>query len=195
MTASMSTLETQFPVSAGTDILTVTRPNGDRTITYITDDPYPSDGDWDWFTEDGEQFREYSTQWDRDEFIERIVAMGVPVGRVFVVNKYDHSAVHYSIAGTVGYVDARWDAAPKGVYVSPAWVEPGNRVESANQRLDTYSQWCNGWVYGVASETYTPDGELVEDEACWGFIGDDEARAVAKERHESSARTADGVAA
>ena len=46
----------------------------------------------------------------------------------------------------------------------------------AKSVLDEYEKWCNGDVYGVCTEVFArpdedSDYELISDESCWGFIG------------------------
>jgi hypothetical protein len=55
------------------------------------------------------------------------------------------------------------------------WVDdPDRRTEIARSLLDTYTSWCNGDVWGVCHFVIDPDtGETVEDDACWGYIGDE----------------------
>lgn len=43
----------------------------------------------------------------------------------------------------------------------------------AKSVLDEYQKWCNGEVYGVVIETFDEDGEHIDTESCWGFIGDE----------------------
>ena len=54
--------------------------------------------------------------------------------------------------------------------------------ELAEEALEQYNAWLSGDCYGVCVEVYKlededdEDGELVEDEACWGFVGSDFAK-------------------
>ena len=54
--------------------------------------------------------------------------------------------------------------------------------ELAEGALEQYNAWLSGDCYGVCVEVYKlededdEDGELVEDEACWGFVGSDFAK-------------------
>ena len=150
-------------------------------------------GDYDWM--EGDSFREFRTEWDRDAYVTELKADGVDERRIFIVDKYDHSAVHYSVANTAPYPDRRWDVAPCGVFVIDAEGESGwpidgytdadgtfhSPVEMANSLLDEYSNWCNGYVYGVIVESFPTmahyetaqmDGDDgTEEESVWGLIG------------------------
>lgn len=45
--------------------------------------------------------------------------------------------------------------------------------ELAEQALDSYNAWLSGDCWGTCVETYDENDELVEDDACWGFVGGD----------------------
>lgn len=150
-------------------------------VGYLNHDPEPIE--WDAFGyEDGnDDFQEFRSESARDEFIDEQKREG----RVcFIVNKYDHGQVHYSIAGSRTYPDMRWDVAPSGVFVpceenqerfKRGEVTEAHLKEWANGTLDAYSDFCNGATYGCCVDTFElqDDGsfEKVDEEACWGFIG------------------------
>lgn len=152
--------------------------------------------DYEWM--EGDSFREFRTEWDRDAYIEELKAEGVDPRRIFIVDKYDHSAVHYSVADTAPYPDRRWDVAPCGVLVvdrdgEMGWPLDGytdndgkfhSSTDNANALLDDYSSWCNGYVYGYVVTKFPTiahyetakinegdDGDVVD--SCWQFIGYD----------------------
>lgn len=56
--------------------------------------------------------------------------------------------------------------------------------ELAEDALEQYNAWLSGDCYGVCVEVYKlededdEDGELVEDDACWGYVGSDYAEEV-----------------
>lgn len=58
----------------------------------------------------------------------------------------------------------------------PAWRgevgAPDDCADQCKGACELYGQWAWGDVYGV-SEIFRPDGEEVEDGACWGFYGSD----------------------
>jgi hypothetical protein len=47
--------------------------------------------------------------------------------------------------------------------------------ELAKQAADLCTDWCNGNCYGVVVVTYDKDGNEIEHDSCWGFVGDDHA--------------------
>ena len=59
-------------------------------------------------------------------------------------------------AGMPAWNNGRWTAA---------------RQLAANA-AESYTDYCNGNAYGVIVAVYNMDGDLVEDDACWGFLGD-----------------------
>jgi hypothetical protein len=44
-------------------------------------------------------------------------------------------------------------------------------VECARQALETFNEWLIGNCYGVCIEVFDADGEQIETDACWGYIG------------------------
>jgi len=69
------------------------------------------------------------------------------------------------------------DSARVFVAATPEWRErAGAPLETCERQCkaaaDTWAAWAWGDVYGV-SEITGPDGEEIEDGACWGFYGAD----------------------
>jgi len=88
-----------------------------------------------------------------------------------------------------------------GYYIVPEDVE--NVLDYADSALETYSQWCNGDVYGICIWSYTRDfaeydvdgngvpGEFTdweepEREECWGFFGYDYAEKELQEQFDAT---------
>lgn len=46
-------------------------------------------------------------------------------------------------------------------------------VEMAEDALESYNAWASGDCYGVVVQTHGMDGELINEDACWGYIGGD----------------------
>jgi hypothetical protein len=46
-------------------------------------------------------------------------------------------------------------------------------VVCARQACETYTDWCNGSVYGVVVEVFDANDEVIDElqDACWGYIG------------------------
>lgn len=57
-------------------------------------------------------------------------------------------------------------------------------TECAEQCLETYNSWCSGDIWGVCTDV-VEDGKIVEDHACWGYIGREHAEQSLKEEMES----------
>jgi len=148
-----------------------------RGIWAVADDE-PRDYDW----MDGDSFQEFRSEEARDNYIESKVSEGVSRDHIFIVDKYDHSSVHYSVKDTAAYPDRQFDVAPSGVLILDAKGE--NEAlgavfdnESANATLKDYTEYANGNVYGIASALFDKNGEMThETEVVWGYIGTDYAQ-------------------
>ena len=60
----------------------------------------------------------------------------------------------------------------------PAWNN-GRRTAArklAANAAESYTDYCNGNAYGVIVAVYNMDGDLVEDDACWGYLGSEYAK-------------------
>jgi len=125
------------------------------------------------FAED-DSFTVFRSEAERDSFIEQQVADGVPRDNIFIIDKFDHSSVHYSVQDTAAYPDRRWDVAPSGVFVSKETDERYKpTVDSVNDIMNDYSNWSNGDTYGIITGLYSAEGEELEAEEIWGFVGSD----------------------
>jgi len=81
------------------------------------------------------------------------------------------------------------DSPVAGDYIGVTFDQPSTRrmtgVESADIELalsvevDEWSAWARGDCYGYVVERATGDDEWEQTDSCWGFIGDDYARAEA----------------
>lgn len=112
----------------------------------------------------------------------------------FPLSYFEHGLCRWSLAGEMdGAPDFRWDgvriAGFLEVVVSDSergwWDEqtPEFKVEVARGFVETYTEWCNGEVYGytlervkeeVCSLGFTHELQGDEDlDSCWGFIGFD----------------------
>jgi hypothetical protein len=45
--------------------------------------------------------------------------------------------------------------------------------ELAKDAAEQYTDWCNGNCFGVVVVTYDKEGNEIEHDSCWGFVGDD----------------------
>jgi hypothetical protein len=116
--------------------------------------------------------------------------------RMFWIEKYEHGVVNCAPTGHSSQVDRQWDVAP-GVAILTIpddWCDtdtPEGLFSAASKVCASFTAWCNGWVYGVVHETFRhveeSDGsehwERVDDEACWGYIGEEFAENVLTGEH------------
>lgn len=152
--------------------------DGVYRVVYATRDETAQDVD----VLDTNIFQVFRTEWDRDAFIEEKVAEGHSRDDIFIIDKYDHGSVHYSISNTKSYPDQQWDVAPCGVFVHVP--DPDNTMtqeekrEYVNNVMDEYSEVSNGNVYGVIEEYVDDYGDSLgrEGEQSWGYVGLDETR-------------------
>lgn len=94
------------------------------------------------------------------------------VGLAFWLSYYEHGSCVWALL----------DQAPKcrfdGTRIAGllVWGQPPKdmgaktyeaRAKDAAAFLDTYTKWCNGWVYGYSIDD--PEGKV--DGGCWGFYG------------------------
>jgi hypothetical protein len=100
-----------------------------------------------------------------------------------MLDVYDHSGQAWSISG--GGMQCRWDTSSG----AGAWVPDKcllDQIESdvkagkdrrtqcklyAGQFLDTYNDIISGNVYGCVVEWFDENGEPIDRDDCWGFIG------------------------
>jgi hypothetical protein len=134
---------------------------------------------------------EFRSEMERDEYMEEMAKEGEIC---FVVDKYEHGNVHYSIEATGSYPDRRWDVAPCGVYVLDADtkerlksgdIDEEQVREITNSLLDNFSDFCNGDGYGCTVEKFEKneegDWEQKSEDSCWNFIGRSHAEQSLKE--------------
>lgn len=105
----------------------------------------------------------------------------------YLVNKYAHGNVHYSISGTKTYPDEQWDVSRGcGVFIPCDYIQKEFKkmkkshgegeayehfIKDSNSVLNSYSDWCNGEVYGYSVIILDKDGHEIDCDECWGFIG------------------------
>lgn len=163
------------------------------TLGYLAHDSCPSDF---WEDDDGAgEYRAFARGDDPNAMMEEIRASG----RIaFFVERYSHGLDHYSAAGSHGYPDRQWDVGCVGL-ITPCQdaqdrfntlreaegeeVARAEVLRDTNAVLQSYSDHCNGNVYGVVVETWRIEGQHVralDSEECWGHIGTDHALAELK---------------
>jgi hypothetical protein len=130
-------------------------------------------------------FKEFSNVSDRDNFLATLKKSSL----FYLVDKYQHGNVHYSVSNTRDYPDSRWDVsygcavfipcndiqeqykkAKKKMSVAEAKKK---FINDSNAVLNSYSDYCNGQVYGYSIVTYDKKGKVLSEDECWGLIGYD----------------------
>ena len=113
---------------------------------------------------------------------------------------FEHGQCIWGVAGTLTNTpDFRWD----GVGYAGIWVpdkcclthiqgsDPSEdkrkleAIECAKQACEEYTSWCNGECYGIIIAWYDAEGDLLNTDACWGYIGWKYADTQLKEDFES----------
>lgn len=96
---------------------------------------------------------------------------------------YEHGGQVWSLSGDG--MQCRWDTSNRaGVFVPDTCLRDQldsdekngkDRVAQARvyckQFLESYNSIINGDVYGCVVETFDLEGEQVDEDACWGFVG------------------------
>lgn len=154
------------------DPVVTKREDGTYTVAYAVLDTDP--GGYSPLDDDEAiTFKEFTTEWDRDDFI---ASFDTDKYAVFVVDHYEHSGHHYSLAGTVAYHHGAWDTRPSCVLVLDKSVIGGDAdfdyEAAAKSWLSEYNSWVSGDVYGIVRQDFTAEGDVLGDtEHVWGFIG------------------------
>lgn len=148
-----------------------------------------------WFLDQANELGLLDEDGDRSavEFTEVIAKLNERPGkRSYLVERYEHGQVRYSIIGTGP--QCQWDTAPS-VAVLTLNTEnvcgagaPDEQYDAAAKAiLDEYNSWCNGDVYGVAQATFTVvstadevAAAIASSEECWGYIGTEYTETVVK---------------
>jgi len=91
---------------------------------------------------------------------------------VYLVGKYEHGLVSYSLHSEAVYPDMQWDYAIAGVI---GVKDVADTETVARSHLQDYTAWCNGSVYTVVS---VPRDNPDEWSSCGGFLGDSAIDAV-----------------
>lgn len=92
---------------------------------------------------------------------------------------YEHSLIRYYVGDSIDYFDGRisgvaWQRKEvlRNEYGVQRITETVRKkaIKVAEAELDTYTDWCNGEVFGYILRN--AEGEEVD--SCWGFIGDND---------------------
>lgn len=157
-------------------------------IGYLTPDSDVMDFDFS----EGESLKVFRSQGERDTYF---MAMQENDRNPLLVERYSHSADHYSVIGTKDYPDRQFDVVPSAVYtpstdmldeLKSGAIDEKELIQRANLTLDSYSNWANGNVYGAVIEKFKfdADAEVWEpseaSDSVWGMIGYESAEAELK---------------
>lgn len=130
-------------------------------------------------------FKEFSSVDERDRFMQK-----AKKNSVYLVEKYSHSAVHFSLSRTGDYPDRRWDVTPdcavlelsddaknvrKALYKKHGEME-GEALfkKQLNELLDKYSSYRNGYAYqSVEMEVDKETGDVQDSYSHLSFSQDD----------------------
>ena len=155
-------------------------------VGYLAHDSSPQDF---FENDDGAgTFVEFSSVGERDK---KMAELNKTKKLFYLVDKYDHSQVHYSISETSNYPYKQWDVTPgKAVFIPCDDIQSQYKkmkkeqgeaiafkefIKDSNSVLDEYSKWCNGEVYGYQVMLFDKKGTQVNEDSCWGYIGTDSA--------------------
>ncbi|MFK4132224.1 hypothetical protein ACI2KR_08015 [Pseudomonas luteola] len=163
-------------------------PNKELVVGYLTPDMDPLPYEF----EEGASLSVFRSESERNNFFMQMQDDG---RNPFIVEKYEHSSVHYSVIGTKNYHHNSFDVSPCAVYtpsddsllrLSMGEITEEDLVKICNEDLDAYSDYCNGNVYSYRCETFSYDAEndawtQIESDSLHGFVGKAQALADMKE--------------
>lgn len=112
------------------------------------------------------------------------------------LNIYEHGGKMYEVPGDAAYhPDAAFDWSFGGavwvpdtvlrVYESKGLSKKKRRkmmVKWARQAVEVYNNYMNGSVYGVVIQDHDINGDLIEEDSCYGFYGSDDAESELNDR-------------
>lgn len=126
-----------------------------------------------------QQFRDDNGNWKLS------IRNKLRAGTAFWLSYFEHGMCKWGRQGTMSNMpDFCWDGVETaGLLI---WEHPvtdmgaktyEDRVKDANGFLETYTNFCNGCVYGYVVED--EDGDTVD--SCWGFYDDNSLKEAVKE--------------
>ena len=98
-----------------------------------------------------------------------------------MLDLYEHGGCMWSVAGTG--MNCRWDTSSgescwtpddclleelKGLEGEARYAKC---VEYAEQACEQYNAWSAGDCYGVVTQVHDKNGDMVESDSCWGYVG------------------------
>jgi hypothetical protein len=104
-------------------------------------------------------------------------------GRAFLVECYQHGQDIYALKGSERanrFPDRRWDVGVAGIITVPTDVPDDQARGYAAGVMESYTSYVNGDCYGIVELTIDPTGKVLDEDACWGYLGYDYATAGVK---------------
>jgi hypothetical protein len=154
----------------------------DNEVRFIVDDDRMGYDNFDDFYGNDQfiEFRDFSIQgmMGQAEFIDAFNDLNERGYKVFLVGKYEHGLVSYSLHHEAAHPDMRWDygiVGLIGVTQDEFIASVESPEESARNYLKDYTDWCNGFIYSVVT---VPRDRPEEYERCGGFFGESAIDAV-----------------
>lgn len=89
---------------------------------------------------------------------------------IFPVGVYEHGQIQYSLSGESIYSNDQFDYVSVGGFIAIP-KDFTNTKDAARGILEEYTNWCNGHVYGVIVMERNDDGDWLEVDSCFGYIG------------------------
>ena len=187
----MNQLQEEFGVDFGFDLehrvptynsLEVLRTNDSIIVGMLIAD---ANSDLDFFADDdgAGNLIEFNSATKRDNELQKL---SKEKKLFYLLNKYSHGEVHFSIAGTHTYPDERWDVSHgTSVYIPCDYIQSEFKkmkktegegvayehfIKDSNSVLDSYSDWRNGDIYGYSVITFDKKGNELNCDECWGLL-------------------------
>ena len=152
-------------------VLEIPTDNG-VVIAYIEQDEMACGQDyWDLYAEGGKLHGPFDSADEGKAALEELKATGKPW---FIVNHYDHSGSHFSIANSRRYPDRQWDVSANALYVpSESMLAEYETLKNdkgeeqamewlrgaSNEQLDQFSMFSNGFVFEATAELWEQQGD------------------------------------
>ena len=95
---------------------------------------------------------------------------------IFPVAAYIHSGVALSLGNGQHFPDYSWDVSHVGAILvnkkaEKSWRFNKKALQVAEYLLEEWNQYLAGDVYGIVKDTYDKDKKLINNDAVWGFYG------------------------
>lgn len=132
----------------------------------------------DHLDDDGNMRTDLDTWLNCEGYVKPPARQAIDAGRAFLFEKYEHGLVCYALKGESSQVDRQWDVSPVAgfMWADDDWGADVDIEDAARNFLETFTDWCNGNIWGIVHAWYglVDDAwvEVADYESCWGYIGD-----------------------